>query len=183
MDLQNKYIEKLKNEQIFLDIYTDRYEESDFGFVIDYNDEFVVIEKFDSDGNYDGISILIRDNISRIRWGGNEITNTSKLIEIQKRQKDKIAINLTSIETILHSINKLFGSITVHIQDLDNGVCFIGQIEEMDQDSIVIHEFGSKASMDRKFILLSLNDITRIDAGGQYENNLSKLFGEKNNVA
>lgn len=49
----------------------------------------------------------------------------------------------------------------------------------MDENSIVINEFGTKSSLDRKFILLSLDDITRIDMNGKYENNLNKLFNEK----
>jgi hypothetical protein len=123
-------------------------------------------------------TIFLRHNISRIRWSGNDIESVSKLIDTSKRQADKLNIDLTSTQTILQSINKTFNHLTVHIQDIDKSVCFIGQIHEMDDDSIVIHEFGTKSSLDRKFILLGLDDITRIDAGGQYENNLKRLFNE-----
>lgn len=176
MNLQTKYLNKLKRENTLADFYTDRFEESDFGFVIGFNDEFLVIEKYDDKHNYDGISVLFRSNITRIRWEGNELDCTTRLIDKSKRLVDKVRIDLTSINTILESIFKFYNHITVHIQDIDNTVCFIGQIKEIDQSNIVIHEFGTKTSLDRKFILLSINDITRIDAGGQYENGLQKLF-------
>lgn len=178
MELRTKYLNKLKEEQILADFYTDNFEVSDYGFVIDYNDDYLLIEKFDDECNYDGLTVFLLRNISRIRWSGNDIESVSKLIDTSKRQSDKLNIDLTSTQTILESINKTFNHLTVHIQDIDKSVCFIGQIYELDDNSIVIHEFGTRSSLDRKFILLELNDITRIDAGGQYENNLRRLFNE-----
>ncbi len=179
MNLNTKYVEKLKNENTLADIYTDRFEESDYGFILDFNDDFLLIEKFDDDCNYDGLTIFLRHHITRIRWSGNDIESAAKLIDLTKRERNKINIDLTSTQTVLESVNQLYNHLTVHIQDIDNSVCFIGQIHEMDENSIVINEFGTKSSLDRKFILLSLDDITRIDVNGKYENNLKKLFNEK----
>lgn len=179
MDLNTKYLEKLKCENTLADIYTDSYDESDYGFIIDYNDDFLLIEKFDDECHYDGLTIFLRRNVTRIRWSGNDIESVAKLIDSTKRQTDRINIDLASTKTILQTVNKLYNHLTVHIQDIDKSVCFIGQIHEMDENSIVIHEFGTKSSLDRKFILLSLDDITRIDVNGKYENNLQKLFNEK----
>jgi hypothetical protein len=73
MDLKTKYLSLLKEEQHLADFYTDNYNESDYGFLIDFNDDFLVIEKFDDACNYDGISIFLQHNITRIRWSGNDI--------------------------------------------------------------------------------------------------------------
>jgi|APEBP8051072266_1049373.scaffolds.fasta_scaffold08593_3 hypothetical protein len=178
MELRTKYLDKLKNEQILAEFYTDIYDESDYGFVIDFNGNYILIEKFDDDCHYDGLTIFLRHNISRIRWSGNDIESVLKLIDNSKRQSDKLNIDLTSTRTILESMYKTFNHLTVHIQDIDKSICFIGQIHEIDDNSIVIHEFGTKSSLDRKFILLGLDDITRIDAGGKYENNLNRLFNQ-----
>ena len=179
MNLNTKYLEKLKGENTLVEIYTDNYDESDYGFVVDFNDDFLLIEKFDDECNYDGLTFFLRHNITRIRWSGNDIESVAKLIDLTKRQKTKINIDLSSTHTILENVNKLYNHLTVYIQDIDKSVCFIGQIHEMDQNSIVIHEFGTKSSLDRKFILLSLDDITRIDVNGKYEINLKKLFNVK----
>jgi hypothetical protein len=180
LDIQTKYFDKLKSEQTFAAIYTDHYDESDYGFIMDFNEDFLVLEKFNSDCFYDGISIFVRENITRIRWGGNEITSTSKLIDGSQRQQTKISVDLTSIQTILQTVHDSFEHITVHIQDIDKSVCFIGQIHEMDSEYLVIYEYGTKLSLDRKYILIALDNITRVDAGGHYEKNLEKLFvGQK----
>ncbi|MBT0549603.1 hypothetical protein AWR42_02735 [Riemerella anatipestifer] len=176
MNLYTKYLEKLKTENILVDIYTDNYDESDYGFIIDFNDDFLLIEKFDKECNYDGLTILLRHNITRIRWSGNDLESVTKLIDSTQRVKSKVNINLESIQTILESVNQLYNHLTVHIQDINSSVCFIGEIHEMDNSSVAIHEFGTMSSLDRKFILLSLGDITRVDVNGQYERNLKKLF-------
>ena len=176
MGLKAKYLEKFKDENILADFYTDNYEESDFGFVIEFNEDYLLIESFDSDCKYDGIITFLRQDVTRIRWFGNEIESVHKVIDLSKRQKEKIDIDLTSIRSILESVQALYNHITVYIQDVDKDVCFIGQIHEIDDETVVIHEFGSKISLDRKFIILSLNDITKISANGHYENILMKLF-------
>ncbi len=179
MELSRKYLQKLKDENTLVEIYTDNYDESDYGFILDFNEDYLLIEKFDDECNYDGLTIFLRHNITRIRWSGNDIESVAKLIDSTKRQNGKVDIDLTSTQTILKSVSKIYNHLTVHIQNIDKNVCFIGQIHEMDESSIVIHEFGTKSSLDRKFILLSLDDITRIDVNGQYENNLIKLFNQK----
>jgi hypothetical protein len=179
MDLKIKYLEKLKQEQILAGFYTDNYDESDYGFVIDFNDDFLLIENFDNDCNYDGITIFMLQNITRIRWSGNDMESVAKLIDGSQRQKEKLTnIDLSSVQTILQSVNRLYNHLTVHIQDIDKDIYFIGQIHEMDENSIVIHEFGPRTSLDRKFILLSIDDITRVEAGGRYESNLKRLYNQ-----
>lgn len=44
MSIQSKYFNKLQAEQTFVDIYSDFYEVSQFGFIIDFNDTFLLLE-------------------------------------------------------------------------------------------------------------------------------------------
>ncbi|MBK9249996.1 MAG: hypothetical protein IPM69_18300 [Ignavibacteria bacterium] len=178
MNLQLKYIEKLKSEQILAEVYTDKYDESFCGFVVDYNPEFIVLEIFDDDCNYDGVTILLISNISRIRWAGNDLESRAYLIDISKRYNGVLSFDLSSMHAVLQSVEKLFNHINVQIQDIDTGICFIGQIHEIDDMSIVIKEYGTFSTLDRRFIMLSLDDITRIDANAQYENSLMRLYKE-----
>jgi len=176
MYVTTKYLEKLKNEQLLAEFYTDRYGESDYGFLLDYTDEFIAIEKFDNKCNYEGIVIFFRKNVSRIRWSGNELETVFMLIDSSQRKHQTLNLNLTSIQNALNSVFQIYQHITIHIQDVEKDVCFIGQIQDIDDQSIVIREYGTKSTLDRKYILLSVEDITKIEADGQYERNLKRLF-------
>jgi hypothetical protein len=96
MGLKTFFLNKLKTEQTFALFYSDYFDESDYGFVTDFNDTYLLIEKFDDKFHYDGLSVLLRKNISRIRWSGNDVESVSKLIDNSKMQADSIHINLAS---------------------------------------------------------------------------------------
>lgn len=178
MDVQTKYISQLKSNQTLINLYTDNYNESYFGYILDFNEEFLVLEKFDGDCFYDGLSIIYRHNITRIRWDGNEIFSMAKLINRSERLVEKIFIDLTDMESILKTVHNEFGHITIHIEDIDKDICFIGQINEMDSEHVVLYEFGTKQSLDRPSLLIALEDITRVEVGGRYEKQLEKIFFE-----
>lgn len=179
MNLKEKQLDTLINDETFVDIYMDYYDESYFGYIINYNVEFLVLEKINDDSLSDGICVLFRDNITRIRWSGNEITSTEKLIDPTLRIYKDSKINITNIKSIINDLQREFGYVTISIQDIDTGVCFIGEIIEMDDDTLVMHEFGTKISLDRKFIMLDVKNITLIESGGQYEENIKRLIIEK----
>lgn len=176
MNTETKYLNELKSAKELVDIYTDRYDESLYGFVIDFNEDYLILESIDDDNNPDGVTIFNRENITRIRWGGNEIESTQKLIDQSKRLKDIKKIDLTSIQSILTSVQSVFGYVNVSIEDIDSSVCFIGEIEDMDDENLVIHEYGTKISLDRKRILLNVNDITKVEGGGNYEEGIKKII-------
>lgn len=175
MSLKTQYLEKLQQEKTFVDIYTDLFDDSNWGYIVDFNDEFIVLEKFSEESFPDGIIVYCQEDITRIRWECNEITSAEKLID-QSARAAIPSIDISSIHSILKSVNAVFGHINVHVEQIDDEVCFIGQIKEMDEDTLVLHEYGTKKSLDRGFILLSIEDITRVDAGGIYERSLEKLF-------
>lgn len=176
MNIETKNLKRLIEDRTFVDVYEDRYDESAYGFIVDFNDTFLVLDSFDDDSNADGIVVFFRENITRIRWGGNDISSALKLVNESKKVTKKIDIDLSSIHNILKSVHAIYGYINVFIQDIDSGVCFIGEIAEMDEDTIIINEYGTRSSLDRKNIMLSVSDITKIEAGGQYEEGLVKLL-------
>ena len=173
---EEKYLNKLIKEDTFVNIYTDRYDESYLGFIVEFNDEFLIFEEYNDDSNPDGITVFFRENITRIRWSGNEIDSIYKLIDNSTRLNKKVEIDISSTESILKTISEFYGYVTIHTQDIDSGVCFIGEITEMDNETLILNEFGTRISLDRKFIMVSLPDITLIEGGGKYEENLKRLL-------
>jgi hypothetical protein len=180
MNIETKYLEKLKTEKTFADIYTDSFEESIYGFIFDFNEEFLLLEQFTDIGKADGIAIIKRENISRIKWAGNDI-ETASHFALKEKQNEKIGkLKIDSIQNILKSVQSAFGYVNLNIQHIDNGMCIIGEIEEMDEETVIIKEYGTYTSLDRKMLMLNISEITKVEGGGQYEQNLHELFNKKN---
>jgi len=180
MKLADKTLETLQTKEIYVDMFTDHYDIGFYGFVQGFNDKYVLLEHYNEDGFYNGIIIFRRQDITRIRWDNNEIKNYSKLITRQENIKKFTDISLTSIESILKSVAQTFGHVSLQIQDINSGWTIIGEIEEIDTETIVIKEFGTMSTMDRAMLMFSIADITRVDAGGIYEMNLLKIHEESN---
>ena len=176
MILQQKYLEKFQSEKIFVDVYKDHFEESTYGFIINFNDEFILLEQFTNIGEANGIGIIRRENITRVRWEGNDISTTEKFAKKENRIPNVFNIKIDSIHEALQSVQDKFGYVILNIQNIDTGMIIIGQIEEMDNETIIIHEFGTYTSLDRKRIMINIDEITKIEAGGDYENNLKEIF-------
>lgn len=175
MSIETRNLKRLVEEKIFVDVYTDRYEESTYGFIADFNENFLVLDSYSDDSNADGTVVFFRENITRIRWGGNHISSTHKLIDSVKTMTDKAKIDLSSIQSILKSVHSSYGYVNISIEDIDSSICFIGELTEMDEQTIVINEYGTKRSLDRSNIMISIDDITKVEAGGQYEAGLIRL--------
>lgn len=179
MELQQKYLEKLHIEKTLVDVYTDYFEESTYGYIVKFNDDFILLEQFTSIGEANGICIIRRENITRLRWEGNDISTTERFVLKEKRIQNLFDIKIDNIHEALKSVYEKFGYISLDIQNIDRGMCIIGQIEDMDNDSIVIYEFGTYVSLDRKKLLINISDISKIEAGGDYENNLKEIYTKK----
>jgi hypothetical protein len=179
MTLQQKHLERLQNEKIFVDVYTDHFEESTYGFIIDFNEEFLLLEQFTSVGEANGIGIFKRKNITRLRWEGNDIFTTEKFALKEKRIPNIFNLKIDTIHEALQSVYNKFGYVVLNIQNIDTGMTIIGEIEEMDIETIIIYEFGTYSTLDRKRLMMNIDEITKIEAGSNYENNLKEIYLKK----
>jgi len=181
MKTANNTLRTLQTMDIFVDIFTDHFNESLYGFVREFNEDFLLLEHYNEDGIYNGIVIFRRQDITRIRWGNNQITSAFNLITRKEHIEELKDINIDSIENIIRSVDMAFECISLQIQDLNSEWAIIGKIHEMDSETVVINEFGTMSTLDRAMLMLSIRDITRVEAGGIYENNLLKTHNRNKN--
>jgi len=179
MKTADNTLKTLQTKDIFVDIYTDHFDESFYGFVRNFNDDLLLLEHYNDDSFYNGIIVFRREDITRIKWDNNDINSAFKLVTRQENIKELISeINIESIESIIKSIDKTFKHVNLQIQNINSDWSIIGQIQEIDAEIIIIKEFGTKSTLDRGMLMLSTPDITRVDADGIYENNLLKIHNE-----
>ena len=94
MSIETKTLQNLEAKNTFVDIYTDMFEESFYGFIKQFNRDFLLLEHYNDDGLYNGIVVFKRSDISRIKWDNNEINSTRKLINLHSDKKKIGAIKI-----------------------------------------------------------------------------------------
>ena len=180
MSLHHATIIKLKEAQELIDLFRDGLDGNALtGIISDYSDEFVLLSLFSEEGVANGFSLIYGEDITRIRWGGNYLKSLNELIKLNQSKPLIPSIPINSLNDALMSIQTQFGYVSLHTERMRNDVCFIGEIEEIDQQVLVLNGYGTRGNRDRQHMLLALDLITRVDAEAPYEKNLKYLYTQR----
>ncbi len=181
MSVQLETLKMLKQSQELIDVYRDhRSDESLTGVITDYSEDFVYLSLISESGLQNGIAVIFACDISRIRWHGNERRSIQQLMEKKMTRPVAPAIRLETLVNVLNSINDAFGYVNILTEGMHDGITLIGEVKSIDIESVLLQEFGTMTSRDRRWLLLRLDEITRVDAGAPYEEDIKFLaFKEK----
>ena len=168
-------IQKLIDEEQFVDLFDDNSEESFYGYLIQQSECLVQLELYDSEGRFDGVMVVDKEDISRVRWSNKEAELTEGLIS---KRHSAISVDLQSMAHAAKFLSEHYGYFCITMGAYGTDMMLIGELFEELDDSLVLHEYGTRARHDRGFSLLRWDDITRVQAGGTYEHNLHRLYNE-----
>jgi len=73
------------------------------------------------------------------------------------------------------SLNHHFGYINCHTNDEET--CFIGELIKIGE-YFQLHEYGTIERLERSLIWLRTEDVTMIEAGANYEENLKHIYSK-----
>jgi hypothetical protein len=169
-------MQRLKQSQELVDLYRDYVsDESLTGVVTDYSESFVYLSLFSDEGLPNGIAVVFITDVTRIRWGGNVRRSIKQLAEAKKSAPLSPTISLKSLKDVIESIHQLFGYVNVLTERMNGEITFIGEVEEIDEQALVLHGYGTMSTRDRNHMLIGLAHITRIDAEAAYEKDIKFL--------
>lgn len=172
MSLAASTLRRLKSENILVDVCTDLYDESLYWFIRDFNDKYLLLESYDENGFYDGIIVLRREDITRVKCDNNGIKSHAQLITRHMQIEDFANIKIDSLQVVIKTIADTYDCLTFMVQDIESDWSIVGHVHDMDDVTIVINEYGTMSTLDRGMLMISLAGITRVSAGSIYERNL-----------
>ena len=93
MSILDKYLQEIQSSGELVNIYRERTEGSSARLCrINAVSNFAVyVTNFNDDGEYDGIMVFRTDDITRMRWGDNELEAQRHLIERVKDVRCRIS--------------------------------------------------------------------------------------------
>ncbi len=176
MPASDQLLRTLKISQEIVEVWRSRLtNESLTGVVSDFSREFLYLSLYSEGGTANGIAIVFRRDITRMRWAGNERASIAVLVAASGAKPTRPPVVLDSIQTVLRSVSDSFGYVNVLTEQIDDSITFIGEIVELDMYGLLLEAFGTFSSRDRSKLLLSCDDITRVDADATYERSVSYL--------
>lgn len=171
-------LKQYQADKTLLDIYRSiDLDETLTAYIHQVSDHLVCIIKIDDDGEFDGQIIVELETILRIRHNTRELNLLKSLME-QKTYRKLAQLDMSSMENAMKSLNQHYGYINSHKEDEDT--CFIGELINTGE-YFQIHEYATITRLERPFMWLRTEDITRVEAGGKYEENLKHIYTDIQN--
>lgn len=176
-NLFKRILNKSKDHNSYINVYSDSENTNKFsmGVVISHDDDFVLLKKISPEGNYDGFSIILNQDIHCIEFEDNYIKRILLTIKedisyVQKEEQKLLsnsfrfddAINLCLKQKYLCSIDLIY----------DRG--FVGYVEDFDGDNIIIKNIDDNNKPDG-YSLLRILEIQKINLFSIELNSLSNL--------
>lgn len=145
----------------------------DIGFVVDGNDEFLLMQLVDDRIKLNGYSLIRVSDITELNTEVEHARFIEKALEIRKDSVERpVLVDLTDFNTILTSISQNFPLLTVHREEQDPETIYVGEVESVADKTVLIKEMNPDAKWDGTK-RIHLEEITRIDFDGGYETALA----------
>jgi len=147
------------------------------GYVLDIGPEFFLLALVSDRIWFDGFECFRVKDVRDVRRDPHAAFAETAL-KLRHEQIPEISpIELDSVKQLLLTANRLFPLLAIHREEADPHVCHIGHVVAVNRGSVTLQEISTDATWDETPASYSLNEITRISFGGDYENALHLVGG------
>jgi hypothetical protein len=145
------------------------------GIVLDYNDNWTLMQCNPVDYVTDGYLVIRNKNIKQFERGDGEKWK-EKIIKLKGEGKPgQIKVPLDNLEKILKFLTKKFEVVTLNTKE--DGICWLGRLKSIDDKLLTIDYLSTKGKWDGQESF-KVNDIRVIEFDTDYINSL-KLVSKK----
>ncbi|MFT2096904.1 hypothetical protein [Marinomonas sp. GJ51-6] len=139
------------------------------GFVVDANEEMVLLQLVDDSVRLNGYQILFLEDISDFAHPAPFNDFQKKVLTLRGEEVVDPEVDLDDLAVLLIDISEEFGLVTLHREEVEPDSCEIGRVIRADAVTYELEEIGSDARWFDDTFEYDLYDITRIEFGGAYE--------------
>jgi hypothetical protein len=147
------------------------------GYVLDIGPRFFLMAVVSDRIWFDGFECFRITDVSEVKKDPYTNFVESALRKRRERVPKKPRVSVASIEALLLSAGRAFPLVTIHREQVDPDVCWIGRILGVERNRVSLLEINPDAKWEDKPNAYRLNEITRVNFGGDYENALHLVGG------
>lgn len=168
-------LEKARNRNNVVRIFREELDGPDSwtdGFVVDANEEMVLLQVVDDSVRLNGYQILFLEDISDFAHPAPFNDFQKRVLALREEEVVDPEVDLEDLAVLLTDISEEYGLVTLHREEMEEDSCEIGRIVRADAVTYELEEIGSDARWFDETFEYDLYDITRIEFGGAYEESL-----------
>ena len=158
--------------------FTRRFEEFSIrGYVLDIGPRFFLLALVSDRIWFDGFECFRINDIRDLRPDPYADFAEAALKKRGERVPKRPRVDLKDIKELVLSAGRAFPLVTIHREQIDRNVCWIGRVLGVKRGRLSLLKINPHATWDEKPAEYRLNEITRVDFGGDYENALHLVGG------
>ena len=148
------------------------------GFVVGIGDGWLLLHWLDPSVVLNGYTALPLEDVEEVTLLlASESVAVAALERRGVRPVPLPEIELDDVPSLLASAERRFPLVTVHRDRSDPGVCVIGRVAHLGEESFILRQVSPAGRWDDSGGY-RYDDVTRIDFGGGYEQALAYVAGE-----
>jgi hypothetical protein len=148
------------------------------GYVLDLGPKFFLVAVVSDRIWFDGFECFRVGDVRDLRPDPHTVFAESALKKRGERVPKKPRVSVASIEELLLSASREFPLVTVHREQVDPDVCWIGRILSVERGRVSLLEITPDATWEEKPDSYRLSEITRVSFGADYETALHLVGGD-----
>ena len=176
------------NEEIIKNKWIVRFNRKPFddvtceGFILDSNEDFTLVNTVDEDAGSIGFEVFRNKTVKSFQVYSDSDWRESIVVKLKNiRPKKRPNISIDSIQDLIETANENFPLIVIHREGIMNDACWVGKVLEIRKKSFLMQEISPNAEWDEKPTKFKFKDITKIEFGNGYENNLALVAEHRKN--
>ena len=152
------------------------------GFVLKIGAEWLLLHVLNPAMFLDGHVAVRVSDVRSVKTLGSDSFAARALRHYGDKPRKLGKVELRSTKAVIASASKTFSLVTIHIEQRDPSVCYIGMPVALSTRALRLREISSEARWDDEPTTYWLRDVTRVDIGGRYERALLAVGGRATKV-
>lgn len=150
------------------------------GFPVDVSHELLIIQSMNDSIQLDSYIVIRIKDIHSLDSSPNYRSFYEKALKMRHMKCVRsVGVELTSFRTMLESADYHYPLLVLHKESGTGGSCAVGRIKTLTDRSVTLRWLTPGARWEGVSSSYKLNEITRVDFGGLYENALAMVAGIK----
>jgi hypothetical protein len=174
-------IDRIIRSQYLVKLSRKPLDQSDiYGFVLAYSETLTLLNVLETRTfTLNGYAVIRNEDISLYAvYDRPDYYFDSRVLKLKGiKPAPQPDIIVASFPDLLASIDEQYPLITIHREEINDEVCFIGRLAGMTPKTFTLFEIDDSAEWDRLH-RYRFEDITRVDFGGGYEEALALIASE-----
>jgi hypothetical protein len=173
-------LERAQAEQSIVRITRGAFEaQGELGYVEALGEDLLLLARISDDLWFDGFAVVRIGDISELEAPHEYADFVEEALRLREELSHAApAISLESIGSAIRTAGRLFPLVVIHREEVEPETCRIGSVQKLTKDTLTLLEIGPDAEWEEAPSSVALEEITRVDFGGGYEEALALVGGK-----